>query len=607
MKSLKVILFTLLSSLLLMACEDNTEDKIVSNESNVSLSSLSPATSQISSNESCDDELIIDEDHCIQPSEFSMQLIARYASNDFGISAAEIADYHEASKQIFVVNAQSGRVDILDASLLSSVTPVTAEQALVLDNMMKIGEVDVIEDLDLTGLGGINSLSLYQDLLAVAVEREDEHGNLKQGKGLVAFYRLTEEGSLVFLHGVEVGYLPDNVVFTPNGTQLLVANEGEPNDDYTVDPVGSISVIDIFGNTPATQAIHIHFTDFNQGKARFDELSAFIKINGPNASVAQDLEPEYISVSENSQMAYVSLQENNAIAKVNLLSMTIVSIWPLGLKDFGVQGNEIDASDKDEGINIQSYPGVYGLYQPDTLANYRWNNVDFIVSANEGDARDYEGFSEEVRAKDLSLIAEHPQYLAVQDKTQLGRLKVTRSMGDENGDGDYEQLISFGGRSFSIWDQNGLLVFDSGSDFARITAAVLGEDFNNNNDKNEGDSRSDDKGAEPEALALSQVGSRHYAFIGLERVGGVMIYDVTNPFDVFFVDYVINRDMSIDFSIDEKDIDGQDIVGDPSAVGDLGPEGMTFISADKSPSGEALLLIANEVSGSISVYQLTYD
>ncbi|WP_299006670.1 choice-of-anchor I family protein [uncultured Shewanella sp.] len=601
MKAIRLILTILFSSLLLMACEDNTEDKIVSYESHASLSSLAPATSTVSSNESCDDDL------CIQSSEFSMQLIARYASNAFGVSAAEIVDYHEASKQIFVVNAQSGRVDILDASLLASATPVTAEQALVLDNMMKIGEVDVIEDLDLTGLGGINSLSLYQDLLAVAVEREDEYGNLKQGKGLVAFYRLTEEGSLEFLHGVEVGYLPDNVAFTHNGTQLLVANEGEPNDDYTVDPVGSISVIDIVDNTPVTQAIHIHFTDFNQGAARFDEVSAFIKINGPNASVAQDLEPEYISVSENSQMAYVSLQENNAIAVIDLQTMTIEALWPLGLKDFGLAMNSIDASDKDEGINIRPYSGVYGLYQPDTLATYQWNNADFIVSANEGDARDYEGFSEAVRAKDLSLITEHPQYLAVQDSTQLGRLKVTTSMGDHNGDGDYEQLISFGGRSFSIWDQNGLLVFDSGSDFARITAAVLGEHFNNNNDKSKGDSRSDDKGSEPEALALGQVNRRHYAFIGLERVGGVMIYDVTNPFDVSFVDYVINRDMDMDFSIDEKDMDGQDIVGDPSAVGDLGPEGMTFISADKSPLGKALLLIANEVSGSTSVYQLTHE
>ncbi|WP_299494338.1 choice-of-anchor I family protein [uncultured Shewanella sp.] len=605
MKSLRLILLTLLSSLLLMACEDGTEDKVISNESNVSLSALAPVTSQVSSIGLCDDKLIVDDDNCSHSSRLSMQLIARYASNAFGVSAAEIVDFHPETSQLFVINAQSGKVDILDGTLLVTAEPVGHEASLVLNNMVKVDEIDIENDVGLLHLGGVNSLAIYQDLLAVAIERGDSQGNGKQGKGLVAFYRVMEEGGRQFIHAVEVGYLPDNIVFTPNGAQLLIANEGEPNDDYSVDPVGSISVIDILDNTPATQATHIDFTDFNQGEVRYNELSNLIKINGPNSSVAQDLEPEYISISENSQMAYVSLQENNAIAKVNLLSMTIESIWPLGLKDFGVAGNEIDASDKDEGINIQPYLGVYGLYQPDTIASYRWNNADFIVSANEGDARDYEGFSEEVRAEGLTLTAEHPQYLAAQDKTQLGRLKVTRSMGDEQGDGDYEQLISFGGRSFSIWDQNGVLVFDSGSDFVRITAAVLGQHFNNNNDQNKGDSRSDDKGVEPEALALGQIGHRHYAFVGLERVGGIMIYDVTNPFDVFFVDYVINRDMSIDFSIDKKDIDGKKIEGDPSVVGDLGPEGMRFISADKSPSGEALLIVANEVSGSTSVYQLT--
>ncbi|WP_298769974.1 choice-of-anchor I family protein [uncultured Shewanella sp.] len=600
MKSLRLILPLLLSSLLLMACFDSDEGNTASDESSVSLSALTPVTSEVSSNESCDDEFIIDGNHCIQSGEFSMQLIARYASHEFGVSAAEIVDYHPETAQIFVINAQSVKVDILDASLLESAEAVSGEASFILENMTKIGEIDVASDVNLPYVGGVNSVAIYQNLLAVALERGNEQGHPKQGKGLVAFYRLTEGGSVVFLHGVEVGYLPDNVVFTPNGAQLLIANEGEPNDDYTVDPVGSISVIDIVDNTPSTQATHIHFTDFNQGEARFDELSSLVKINGPNASVAQDLEPEYISISEDGLMAFVSLQENNAIAKIRLSSMTVEAIWPLGLKDFGIQGNEIDASDKDDGINIQSYSGVYGLYQPDTIASYRWNNADFIVSANEGDARDYEGFSEEVRAEDLSLIAEHPQYLSAQDKTQLGRLKVTTSMGDENDDGEYEQFMSFGGRSFSIWDQNGLLVFDSGSDFARITAAVLGEDFNNNNEKNKGDSRSDDKGAEPEALALGQVGSRHYAFIGLERVGGVMVYDITNPFDVSFVDYVNNRDMSIDF-----DIDGKEINGSPGVVGDLGPEGMRFIPADKSPSADALLIIANEVSGSTSVYQLS--
>lgn len=172
-------------------------------------------------------------------------------------------------------------------------------------------------------------------------------------------------------------------------------------------------------------------------------------------------------------------------------------------------------------------------------------------------------------------------------------------MGDEDGDGDHDKILAYGGRSFSIWDQNGQQVFDSGSDFARITSAVLADNFNNSNEQNKGDSRSDDKGAEPEALAIGRIGDKYYAFIGLERTSGFMIYDVTNPFAVQFVDYVINRNFEVDF-----DIDGNDISGTPELAGDLGPEGMKFVSAASSPTGQPLLIIGNEVSGTTSVYQL---
>jgi hypothetical protein len=241
------------------------------------------------------------------------------------------------------------------------------------------------------------------------------------------------------------------------------------------------------------------------------------------------------------------------------------------------------------------------MYQPDTIASYRWNNTDFIVTANEGDSRDYAGFSEEARAADLSLDPNHPQFAAAQDKTQLGRLKVTTSMGDDNNDGLMDKIVAYGGRSFSIWTADGQQVFDSAGDFERITAAILAMNFNNNNDENKGDSRSDDKGPEPEALALGQIGSRTYAFIGLERTSGFMIYDITNPFAVSFVDYVSNRNFDADYVIDT---DTGEVEGDATLAGDLGPEGMKFIASQYSPTGLPLLLIGNEVSGTTTVYQL---
>ncbi|QSX32237.1 choice-of-anchor I family protein [Shewanella avicenniae] len=531
---------------------------------------------------------------------FNMELMARHESGVYGLSAAEIVDFDAVAAKVLVVNARSGKVDVLDASGLASTEAVSGAAALALNNLPLLNELDVAADIGLERLGGVNSLAVHDDLLAVAIERADEAGNSKQGNGFVAFYRRIASG-YQYLKAVEVGALPDNVVFSPNGQSVLVANEGEPNNAYDVDPEGSVAIIAVVDGEPADNANLVRFTDFNVGGSRAAEVSSMIKINGPGASVAQDLEPEYITISADSSTAWVSLQENNAIAKINIGSATVDTLIALGEKDFGLAENALDASDKDDMVNIRPYEGVYGLYMPDTVASYQWHGSDFVVMANEGDSRDYDGFSEEARAEDLVLAANHPQVAAAQDKSLLGRLKVTTSMGDADGDGNYEKIYAYGARSFSILDGDGRMVFDSGSDFERITASLLGLNFNNNNEENKGDSRSDDKGPEPEALAVGKVGDKTYAFIGLERTGGIMVYNITNPFDVHFVDYIVNRDFDTDF---EVDTDTGEYEGNMQMAGDLGPEGMKFVPAEKSPFGVPMLVVGNEVSGTTSIYRI---
>nr|WP_075497031.1 choice-of-anchor I family protein [Moritella viscosa] len=535
-------------------------------------------------------------------SPLTVTMLARYESGQYGVSAAEILDYHAQSKSIFVVNAKSGQIDILDASIISTISSATQTSVdpLTLNNLTKKSTLNLAPDLNLTRLGSVNSVAIFGNLLAVAIERGDSKGNPVQGHGFIGFYKLNNAGKATYLHAVKVGYLPDNVVFTHDGSKVIVANEGEPNDDYTVDPEGSISIININNNIPAKQAMNITFNDFDIHSSRHNELPKGVKINGPKSSVSQDLEPEYIAVSHDNSQAFVSLQENNAIAIINLKSHRVENIVDLGSKHYGLTKNAIDASDKDGKINIQSYAGVYGLYQPDTIASYSIDGADFIVTANEGDARNYIGFSEEVRAGKLTLDKNHPQFNAIQDKKQLGRLKVTTSIGDTDNDGDIDKIYSYGSRSFSIWDAQGKQVFDSGNDFERITADRLSIDFNNHNSKNKGDNRSDDKGPEPEALALGEIKGRQYAFIGLERTSGFMIYDITVPQQAYFVDYIVSRNFTPKFEVEN----GVITKGDPRAVGDLGPEGMTFITEDKSPNGKPLLLVANEVSGTTVVYQL---
>ena len=390
-----------------------------------------------------------------------------------------------------------------------------------------------------------------------------------------------------YLGQVTVGALPDMLTFTHDGDWLLVANEGEPNDDYTVDPWGTVSIIDMregADDLDPSDVRSVDFEDFNG-----TTLDPSIRIFGPTATVAQDLEPEYIATSKNGRHAWVVMQENNAMARIDVRRAKILDLIGLGFKDHSAGGNGIDASNRDDAINIANWP-VLGMYQPDAIGTYRYKGRTLIVTANEGDSRDYDGFSEEERVKDLTLDpTAFPDAAALQADENLGRLKTTTANGDTDGDGDFDELYAYGARSFSIRTARGKLLYDSGDDFEQITAAQIPADFNSTNDENDSfDNRSDDKGPEPEGLTLGKVEGRTYAFIGLERVGGIMVYDITNPNDVAFVQYINTRDFA----------------GDPVAgtAGDLGPEGLTFIEEDDSPIDEPLLAVASEVSGTVTTY-----
>jgi hypothetical protein len=359
-----------------------------------------------------------------------------------------------------------------------------------------------------------------------------------------------------------------------------------------VDPEGSVSIIDISRGVSRARVKTAGFGRFNKCKNRL--INDGVRIFGPNATVAQDLEPEYIAVAKHSPFAWVTLQENNAVAVLNLYSGRITDVLPLGVKDHGLAGYGIDASNKDKAINIATYDNLFGLLQPDAIAAYGSWGRRYLVTANEGDARDYDTFSEEERVKDLDLDPDmFPDADALQEKDVLGRLKITTALGDWDKDGDYDELYSYGGRSFSIFapTKRGLrLVFDSGDQLEQITAAALPFNFNSTNDENDSfDNRSDDKGPEPEGLTLGTIFGRTYLFLGLERVGGIMVYDITDAQSPEFVQYINNRDFNAE---------------DIEDAGDLAPEGLVFIPATQSPTGDNLLAVANEVSGTTTLYKI---
>jgi hypothetical protein len=565
------------------------------------------------------------------PRALNVEIVGRFATGIYGKSAAEIVQFHKSSNSAFAINGASNQIEVISLTNLSTTqvgNPI-ADESLTSNAFTFPLSVSVTNSAGIERampLGAVNSIAIKQDLLAIAVE-----GEIKQAHGAILFYHLNELGEGTFIKAVEVGALPDMVTFTPDGSKALVANEGEPSTDYTHDPEGSISVISIVDSIPTDVAKTINLStdmvfsddnlvpeDFDTDAKRLAILSkAGVKFAGPPGNtVAKDLEPEYITTSSNSKMAYVSLQENNAIGIINLEELTI-EVKALGYKDWGKY--QLDFSNKDEVPEFKNIQGLYGMYQPDTIASYTWNDSTFIVSANEGDARDYDGFSEEVRVKDIIDVDELNQTLSTELQSQydesggknyLGRLKVTTALGDEDKNGEFDKLFAYGARSFSIWDKNVNLVFDSGDDFGKISSAILGNNFNAAHTKNKGDNRSDDKGGEPEAIDVGEIAGRTYAFIAQERAGDLFVYDITNPFNTAFVTHYNNRDFTVDYEMDDDLADpcdsseGMDCTK-VNKAGDLGPESIKFISATDSPTSNPLLILGNEVSGTVTVYQVT--
>lgn len=505
------------------------------------------------------------------PRSLTLEKIGGYDGGALG--AAEITAYDAASRRLFVVNGANGTVDVLD--LADPTAP------------RRIGTIDV------SAFGpGVNSVAVHDGLVALAIQAAP-----KTSPGVVAFYNAAD---LRLLSSVTVGALPDMLVFTPDGRKVVVANEGEPNSygqPDSVDPEGSISIITVNrGGTPTVATAE--FRAFNGQEAALRAQG--VRLFGPGASAAQDLEPEYVAISEDGRTAYVTLQENNAVAVVDIDRAQVTAIRALGWKDHSLAGMGMDASDEDGGVDTNSgTPAidiaprpVRGLYLPDAIASYRVNGQTYLITANEGDARaDWPGFNEETRVRAHCTAgldpAVFPDAARLILDSNLGRLRITSAPNGgsdgKNSAGQCTELYSFGARSFTIWNADLQRVYDSGDAFEQRTRALPNVAFNASNDNDTLDGRSASKGPEPEGVVIGRFGERTFAFIGLERVGGVMVYDVSNPAAASFVTYFNSR---------------------TGATGDRGPEGLTLIPADRSPNRKPLLIVGNETSGTTAVLQL---
>ena len=417
-----------------------------------------------------------------------------------------------------------------------------------------------------------------------------------------------------YINKVKAGANADHVIFTSNGQKLLVANEGEPNVGYTIDPEGSISIIDLatgVANITQANVQTAGFTAFNSPAVIDSKIRIFGKIQTGttflrNSTVAEDLEPEYIAISDDNTTAWVTCQENNALAVVNINTATVTSLLPLGYKNHRLVGNGLDPSDRDNGSNgamakIDTFP-VFGLFLPDGISHFKAGNQSYLVTANEGDARADWGTAnlEENRVGDAAYVLDSTKFggaagvAAIKANSYLGRLTVTNRYGDFDNDGKMDSIFAFGGRSFSIWNgTTGALVWDSKDEIEQKVKSMFPANFNTSHTTNALDDRSDNKGPEPESVTVGKIKDSTYAFVALERIGGIMIYNITNPTAPYFVQYINTRNFSV--TPNQTNL---------ASVGDLGPEGIVFIPASESPNGVNMIMLSNEVSGTVALFNI---
>ncbi|MCB1092349.1 MAG: choice-of-anchor I family protein, partial [Verrucomicrobiae bacterium] len=489
-----------------------------------------------------------------------------------GLAGAEISAFDPASERLFVTSGAGLQVidlsDPANPSLLSTIDLSAAPFSAVSND--------------------ISSVAVNDGVVAAAVLNAN-----KEAAGSVVFLTAATAGiGTGHLSTVTVGHHPDMVTFTPDGMKVLVANEGE----YLFDPdgdsnpgvggpgvtPGSVSIIDVSGGFGSPGVTNVGFTAFDAQAAALK--AAGVRIFGAELP-SNDLEPEYIAVSPDGATAVVTLQEANAVAILDIGTASFTSIEPLGLKDFS--GLYADFSDRDNGSNgpigkLTMGNPVFGLYMPDAIAAFEYNSATYYLVANEGDDRDdvdLDAGFETARVNSLDLNdTTFPTETDLKQNANLGRLTVT-TIG-ENGDAlgsPVDQILALGGRSFSIYDETGTLVYDSGDDIEKRIHSFGAPPHD--------DSRSDNKAAEPEGAVIGVVNGKTLAFVGLERSNGVMVYDISDPMAPVFVSFL-------------------------SHAGDVSPEGLTFVPATESPNNKALLVVTNEVSNTVTVYgfdEITYN
>ncbi|UJF34637.1 choice-of-anchor I family protein [Paenibacillus hexagrammi] len=481
---------------------------------------------------------------------------------------AEIVKFNKDNGKFYLVNGSAEPPTLDIVSLPASGGTLTKDKSI---------DISALVDSNEFAYGDLTSVDINTATHRIAIVVQEQDAN-KNGKILLLDY----DGKPVT--SFEAGVQPDMVKFTSDGRYILTADEGEPR-TAGMDPQGSVTIVDTSDQT----VTHVKFDkpelidDLVHIRGASDS-SGNITGSGSKEEAVTDLEPEYIALSGDESIAYISLQENNAIAAIQIPTKTLLSVKGLGYKDFNKPGNSLDLV-KDSTIKLENVP-FFGMYMPDGIASYSVDGKNYVFTANEGDATDWPGRMNGTSIGDIKAGLNPASAAAafLNGKTAYDKTEIAGDMGTDN-------VYLYGGRSFSIWNADTMgQVYDSGNDFETITAERLPDNFNASNSKTAMDDRSAKKGPEPEYVCIGKVGNRVFAFVGLERIGGVMTYDVTDVQHPIFVSYINTREFTPKNNL----------------ATDTGPEGLEFIPASDSPNGFPLLLVANEVGALFRYYSFIW-
>ena len=503
-----------------------------------------------------------------------------------GEGSGEIATFHPGSKRIFATNGVKNAIDIFDISNVAA--------------PKKVGSVS------LAPYGNdVTSVAAGRDVVVAAVlvsEKFSATGAPTTPNGKLVVF---DTNGKVLSSPDILGVLPDAVTFAPNGTTALVAIEAslvcakddpattaKEDTDYSKasDPEGGVSIVDL--SNPAAPVVKFAgFSQFNVAQMRAKGIALSSVVN----SVAKDFEPELITAVDNTY-AYVTIQEANAIGKLNIETASFESITRAFESKLSLTAR--DTSDRDSGAGPRNYANVVGASQPDAIAGFKIGSGHYFVTANEGDAREYTCLNDDLRSSSLKVDSRRfPTWSALSASAALGRAKVNPNIGDKDGDGDIDTIHLRGSNSMTMY-RNGMVLWDSGDLLDQIQISAFGVANINgshslSSDKSTmnyvGQDRSDDKGSEPEGVAVGMVGDRRVAILGLERMTALVVFDITEPRSPVFQEWLQ--------MLPAKATPAKD-------VKHFSPEGIVFVPADKSPSGKALFITSYELSGSLSIHQI---